>query len=161
ETFQNRSIEQIEQELRTIFPAGKGNTDTDFNAFFEQVGEMIDSKKLILKPISIVLLSDGDPDMGATQPSADNKLRRPSVSPLEGVSRNITVRVVDTDAVKAKSWRDEVPRKRVKIWTQDAVVMKEWRDPKIMLGDKPYAEQTRFFSWVKNNVDFQPRLKRV
>ena len=41
-----------------------------------------------------------------------------------------------TDAVTAKNWRDEVPRKRVKIWTQDAVVMADWKDPKLMLPDR-------------------------
>ena len=162
ETFQNRSIEQIVVELRKIFPAGRVNTYTDFNAFFEQVGDMIDQKKLILKPISIVLLTDGDPDLGETKGAGTSEqFRKLSVSPLEGLSRNITVRVLYTDAVTAKNWRDEVPRKRVKIWTQDAVVMAEWKDPKTMLPGQPFEQQTRFFSWVRNNVDFQPRLRRV
>jgi len=170
EAFQNRSIEQIEEQLHTIFPKGKVNTYTDFNAFFTQVGDMIDQKKLLLKPISIVLLTDGDPDMGETtaNESASNasagkaeKFRRLSVSPLEGLSRNITVRVLYTDAVTGKNWLDDMPRKRVKVWTQDAVVMTEWKDPKTYLPDTPFEKQERFFSWVRNNVDFQPRLRRV
>jgi hypothetical protein len=163
EAFQNRSIEQIEARLHEIFPKGRVNTYTDFNAFFTQVGDMIDQKKLLLKPISIVLLTDGDPDMGDAAASTDKneKFRKLSVSPLEGLSRNITVRVLYTDAVTGKNWLDDMPRKRIKVWTQDAVVMAEWKDPKTYLPDTPFEQQTRFFSWVRNNVDFQPRLRRV
>ena len=164
ESFQNRSIDQIEQRLREIFPKGRVNTYTDFNAFFSQVGDMIDQKKLLLKPISIVLLSDGDPDMGETNGASvpkDEQYHRLSVSPLEGLSRNITVRVLYTSAITAKNWLDGMPRKRVKVWTQDAVVMTEWKDPRTFLPDTPFEKQTRFFSWVQNNVDFQPRLRRV
>lgn len=164
ETFQNRNIDQIKAELYQIFPKGRENQFTDFNAFFAQVGDQIGQKKLILKPISIVLMTDGDPDMGglnSTDPNPMAKFKGLNVTPLEGLSRNITVRVLYTDAVTAKNWRDEVPRKRVKIWTQDAVVMAEWKDPKLMLPDTPYANQKRFFGWVKENVDFQPRLRRV
>jgi len=52
ESFQNRSVEEIEARLREIFPKGRVNHFTDFNAFFTQVGDMIDQKKLLLKPIS-------------------------------------------------------------------------------------------------------------
>src|SRR5262249_25049970 len=134
---------------------------------FGQVADMIDQKKLLLKPISIVLLTDGDPDLGeanaSTEPDArkGDKFRRLSVTPLEGLSRNITVRVLYTDAVTAKNWLDEMPRKRVRGWTQDAVVMTEWKAPKTFLPDTPFEKQERFFSWVRNNVDFQPRLRRV
>src|ERR1041385_7348997 len=173
EAFQERSVEQIEEQLHMIFPNRKVNTFTDFNAFFGQVADMVDSRKLILKPISIVLLTDGDPDMGtgttatpAAEGVPDNsssaaKFRALALSPLEGLSRNITVRVLYTDAVTGKNWRDEVPRKRVKIWTQDAVVMTEWKDPRTMVPGLPITEQTRFFSWVRDNVDFQPRLRRL
>ncbi len=158
--FQNRSVEQIGAQLHEMFPKNRANSFTDFNAFFAQVGDMIDSKKLLLKPISIVLLTDGDPDMGRTI-STNANFRHLKLSPLEGLSRNITVRVLYTDAVTAKNWRDEVPRKRVKVWTQDAIVMAEWKDPKTLLPGKTPHEQMRFFSWVKDNVDFQPRLRRV
>jgi hypothetical protein len=111
-----------------------------------------------LKPLSIVLLTDGVPDLGGN--TRDEKFRNLNLKPLEGLSRNITVRVLYTDAVTAKNWRDEVPRKRVKVWTQDAVVMKEWDDPRTMVPGKSFAEQEQFFSWLKDNVDFSPRLKR-
>jgi hypothetical protein len=168
ESFQNRSVEDIEARLHEIFPKGRVNHFTDFNAFFTQVGDMIDQKKLLLKPISIVLMTDGDPDLGegtaaasASNAEREAKFRSLSVAPLEGLSRNITVRVLYTDAVTGKDWLDDMPRKRVKVWTQDAIVMKEWKDPTIYLPDTPFEKQTRFFSWVQDNVDFQPRLRRV
>jgi hypothetical protein len=159
QTFQDRNVEEVEAQLRILFPKEKENPFTDFNAFFAQIAETVDSKKLILKPISIVLLSDGKPDLGGLSRAA--KFRSIRLKPLESLSRNITLRVLYTDAVTAKSWRDEVPRKRVKVWTQDAIVMAEWKSPKILLPDKPITEQRKFFSWVRDNVDFQPRLRRV
>jgi len=159
QTFQDRSVEEIEAQLRLLFPRKQENPFTDYNAYFQQVAEMVDSKRLILKPISIVLITDGKPDLGGTSRSA--KFRSIKLKPLENLSRNITLRVLYTDAVTAKSWRDEVPRKRVKVWTQDAVVMAEWKSPKTLVPGKAPTEQQKFFSWVKDNVDFQPRLRRV
>jgi hypothetical protein len=159
EAFQDRSVEQIETELRTLFPPKNENPFTDFNAFFVQVADLVEAKKLILKPISIVLLTDGRPDLGGA--SQSERFRGITLGPLEKLSRNITLRVLYTDAVTSKCWRDQVPRKRVKVWTQDAVVMTEWDDPKTLVPGQPYADQQKFFSWVRDNVDFQPRLRRV
>jgi hypothetical protein len=159
QSFQDRSVEEIEAQLRFLFPRKRENPFTDFNAFFAQVAEMVDAKKLIMKPISIVLISDGKPDLGGASRAA--KFRSIKLKPLESLSRNITLRVLYTDAVTAKSWRDEVPRKRVKVWTQDAVVMAEWKSPKTLIPGRAPADQQKFFSWVRDNVDFQPRLRRV
>jgi hypothetical protein len=159
QTYQDRTVEEIGAQLRLHFPKEKQNPFTDFNAFFAQVADMVGSRKLILKPISIVLISDGKPDLGGTSRSA--KFRSIKLKPLENLSRNITLRILYTDAVTGKSWRDEVPRKRVKVWTQDAIVMAEWKSPKTLIPGRAPAEQQRFFSWVKDNVDFQPRLRRV
>ena len=159
QTFQDRSVPQIEAQLRQIFPRKHVNKFTDFNSFFEQVADMVETRKLILKPLSIVLLTDGVPDLGGG--TRAQKFRNLQLKPLEGLSRNITVRVLYTDAVTGKSWRDEVPRKRVKVWTQDAVVMRDWKNPRTLLPGKPLADQQKFFAWLKDNVDFQPRLRPV
>jgi hypothetical protein len=157
--FQDRSVEQIEDQLRFLFPRENENPFTDYNAFFEQIADMVSSKRLILKPVSIVLITDGKPDLGGAGRS--EKFRNIRLKPLENLSRNITLRILYTDAVTAKGWRDEVPRKRVKVWTQDAVVMAEWRDPKTLVPGRPPVQQQKFFAWVRDNVDFQPRLRRV
>src|SRR6266446_6444655 len=130
QTFQDRTVEEIEAQLRVIFPRKKENP-----------------------------LTDGKPDLGGT--SRSQKFRGIRLKPLENLSRNITLRVLYTDAVTGKGWRDEVPRKRVKVWTQDALVMAEWKDPKTLIPGRASAAQQKFFSWVKDNVDFQPRLRRV
>jgi hypothetical protein len=157
--FQDRSVEQIEAQLHLLFPKKRENPFTDFNAFFEQVSDMVDQKKLILKPISILLVTDGKPDLGGSTKS--ERFHKIVLKPLEKLSRNITLRVLYTDAVTAKDWRDDVPRTRVKVWTQDAVVMADWNDPKTLLPGKADDDQVKFFSWVRDNVDFQPRLRRV
>jgi hypothetical protein len=64
QTFQDRSIEQIEAQLYEIFPRRRVNKYTDYNSFFQQVADLVDARKLILKPLSIVLLTDGVPDLG-------------------------------------------------------------------------------------------------
>ena len=60
-----------------------------------------------------------------------------------------------------KKWESQIPRRRVKVWTQPDAVMVTWRDPKIFLPDKPVDSQGSFLSWVKNNVDFGVRMRRV
>jgi hypothetical protein len=73
----------------------------------------------------------------------------------------VTVRLLYTDAVTGKDWQTQIPRKRVKIWTQDAAVMVYWKDPAVTVAGKPLAQQEKFFAWIKNNVDFAVRGKRV
>src|SRR5262249_48852074 len=95
--FPDPSGEQDGNQPRQYFPKTRVNKFTDFNAFFGQVADMVDQRKLILKPISIVLLTDGEPDLGGSTRS--EKFRNVAVGPLESLSRNITVRVLYTDAV--------------------------------------------------------------
>jgi len=158
ETFEHRSVDEIAEKLREIFPKGKQNPITDFNAFVEQVASTVKNRRLVLRPISIVLISDGVPDVpaeGGTDYTSIN------LKPLETLSRNITVRLLYTSAEVGKDWETKVRRSRVKIWTQDAAVMVSWKDPKIYIPAKPLEEQTDFFAWVKSNVDFGVSARRV
>jgi hypothetical protein len=160
ETFQNRSPEEIRKKVKELFlKKTKSNALTDFNAFFQQVEATTKNRRLILKPISILMLSDGKPDIPGVK--GNDKFRKIDLSPLEMLSRNVTLRLLYTDAVTGRSWQTLIPRKRVKIWTQDASVMVEWKSPKIFLADKPFPEQTRFFDWIRDNVDFSARVQRV
>ncbi len=158
QTFDNRSVEEIEEKLHEIFPKEQQNRFTDFNAFFEQIALTIRNKNLILRPVSVVMLSDGVPDItkdGATD------FRSLDFSPLEKLSRNITIRLLYTDASTGRSWQTEVPRRRVKVWTQDAEVMTSWNDSTIYIPNKPLEEQDRFIGWIEDNVDFGVRARRV
>lgn len=157
-TFENKSIEEIETSLHEIFPDTVQNPITDFNAFFEQVALTIRNKNLVLRPVSVVMVSDGVPDV---KKDGETDFRSLDLSPLEQLSRNITIRVLYTDPVTGRNWQTKVPRRRVKIWTQDAEVMTTWNDSTIYLPEKPIAEQTRWTNWVKDNVDFGVRARRV
>jgi hypothetical protein len=159
QTFENSSIAEIHKKLEEIFPKNKENPFTDYNAFFQQISNLVQNKKLILKPISILLVTDGKPDVPGHK--GDDKFRSIDIKPLENLSRNVTIRVIYTDAVTGQKWVTKIPRRRIKFWTQDAAVMVGWKDPKILLPGKPIEGQTRFFDWVKDNVDFPARLMRV
>lgn len=156
--FSNKSVSEIATELRRIFPKEKPNPFTDYNAFFEQVALTVKNRKLSLRPITIVMLSDGIPDV-----SRQNKpdFRSIEVKPLENLSRNVTIRLLYTNAVVGKDWQTKVPRSRVKIWTQDAEVLAMWSDPKIMQPGKPLAKQDLFFDWISDNVDYGVRARSV
>jgi hypothetical protein len=158
QTFQHKSIKEIKVKLHEIFPRKVQNPYTDYNAFFEQVALYIKNKKLVLRPVSIVMLSDGQPDVkreGVTD------FKSIVVKPLENLSRNVTIRLLYTDAVVGKNWQTKVKRIKVKVWTQDALVMKTWKDPDILIPDLDFTQQKRFFSWLKDNVDFNVRSFKV
>jgi hypothetical protein len=159
QAFAGKSPEEISAKVREFFPKNAKDDYTDFNAFFTQVADTVKSKNLVLRPIAIVLLSDGVPAAGSDPKKPD--YRAIKMNPLENLSRNVTVRILYTDAVTGKSWRDEVPRKRVKVWTQDAVVMKTSKDPAVWKDGVSVEEQDKFIAWVKDNVDFPVRAKRV
>ena len=158
QTFERKSIAEIRSQLREIFPKREVNPFTDYNAFFEQVALTVRNKNLVLRPISIVMLSDGKPDVGS---EAKSDFRNIVVKPLEQLARSVTIRLLYTDAVVGRDWQTKVKRRKVKIWTQDAEVMVSWRDPKILIPGKEFADQKLFFEWIHDNVDFGVRARRV
>ena len=129
ETFRGESIEGIHNELVKMFPKTKVNPFTDYNAFILQIASYVKSRKLILKPISIVMISDGAPDLPKVK--GDKAFKQIELKPLELLSRNVTLRLLYTNAVRGENWQTKVKRARVRIWTQDDIVMKQWSDPKI------------------------------
>jgi hypothetical protein len=158
QTFENKSIKEIKAKLLKIFPARELNPFTDYNAFFEQIAQTVKNKNLVLRPISVVMLSDGIPDV---KKEGGTDYKSIDVAPLERLSRNVTIRLLYTSAVVGMNWQTKVRRKRVKVWTQDAEVLLSWKDPKIMMPEKDINEQEYFFAWVKDNVDFGVRSRRV
>ncbi len=156
--FENKSVEEIEKQLSEYFPKKKQNEFTDFNAFFEQIALTIRNKSLVLRPVSVVMLSDGVPDI---ERNGETDFRSIDFSPLEQLSRNITIRLLYTDPVTGKAWQTEIPRRRVKIWTQSADIMTTWNDSTIFMPDTTLAKQDRWLKWTKDNVDFGVRARRV
>ena len=158
QTFQNKSVVEIAKQLYEIFPKNVSNPFTDYNAFFEQCALTVKNKNLVLRPISVVMLSDGIPDVKKNGKTDFGSI---DVTSLEKLARRVTLRLLYTNAVVGKSWQTKVKRRRVKIWTQDAEVMVSWKDPKILIPETSFEEQAHFFSWVKDNVDFGVRSRRV
>lgn len=157
-TFANKSIEEIRAKLKEIFPKNIENPFTDYNAFIEQVSLTVRNKNLVLRPISIVLISDGIPDV---KKDGKTDFRSISFEPLETISRSVTIRLLYTSAVVGKMWQTKIPRRRIKVWTQDADVMVSWKDTNIMMPDSSFEKQERFFGWLKDNVDFGVRSRRI
>jgi hypothetical protein len=146
-----KSAAQIEASIRAWFP----ETDpiTDYNAFFERVAVHVQRQNLGLAPLSIVMFSDGIPDIPGAK--GDQLYRRIDVSPMEYISRSVTVRLLYATPKVAQKWEKLVPRKRVKLWTQDADVMAGWKRHKV--ASAPMEKQDSLWSWMKNVVDFRVR----
>jgi hypothetical protein len=146
-----KSAAQIEASIRAWFP----ETDpiTDYNAFFERVAVHVQRQNLGLAPLSIVMFSDGIPDIPGAK--GDELYRRINVSPMEYISRSVTVRLLYASPRVAQKWEKLVPRKRVKLWTQDADVMAGWRRH-VVASARP-EKQDSLWSWMKNVVDFRVR----
>src|SRR6266487_1292450 len=153
-----KSPAQIAADLRTWFP--QEDPITDFNAFFQRAALHVKRNNLVLAPLNVVLFSDGEPDYpGAGRLSLEDKYKRVDLSPLEYLSRNVTVRLLYADPPIAQLWENKVPRKRVRLWTQDSEVMKGWR--RHMVDGAPMQRQDSLWSRVDKVVDVRVRRERV
>jgi hypothetical protein len=153
--FQNRSVAQIAADLRAWYPS----TDeyTDFNAFFQRVSGLIKERGLILAPLNVVLLSDGVPDVppGTKLAAGETPYQRIDLSPLEYLSRSVTVRLLYASPTVGDNWKKQVRRKRVRLWTEEAQVMAGWHTQ--VKPDVPLDQQADLWKWVADNVDFRVR----
>ena len=150
-----KSPSQIAASLRAWFP--EDDPITDYNAFFERVSVHVQRQNLGLQPLSIVMFSDGIPDIPGAK--GDDLYRRINVKPLEYLSRSVTVRLLYASPKVAQRWEKFVPRKRVRLWTQDADVMAGWRRHFIPTA-RP-EQQDSLWSWMDNIVDFRVRRGKV
>lgn len=162
QTFQNKTVEEIEEQLFELFPTDNLDSNTDYNVFFRDIARIIQNHNLVLRPISVVMVTDGIPDFRLDGERHHREFDQIDLSPLERLSRNITIRVLYTDPSDGRAWETEVPRRRVKIWTQDAEVMRSWNSPSIFFDDeRPLKEQERWIDWTMNNVNYNVRARRV
>jgi len=150
-----KSPAQISASLRAWFP----ETDpiTDYNAFFERIAVHVQRQNLTLAPLSIIMFSDGVPDIPGAK--GDELYRRINFKPLEYLSRSVTVRLLYASPKVAQRWENHVPRKRVRLWTQDADVMQGWR--RHVVPSREMERQDSLWSWMKNVVDFRVRRGKV
>lgn len=149
-----KDVDEIEADLRTWFPST--DTLTDFNSFFGQVARITKERNLVLAPITVMIISDGIPDV---EPGAkvDTKelYERIDFTPLEYLARNFTVRLAYTSPKVGDNWRKYVPRQRIRLWAVEGEVMKGWSTQ--MEPDLDMAAQGRLWKWVRDNVDFRVR----
>lgn len=126
--FEGKPVEQIEADLREWFPPN--DNYTDFTAFFQRAATLVKRQNLVLAPVTLVLLTDGIPDVGPGGPPIDEAARYANIDmdALEYLARNVTVRVLYPEPTVAVHWERSVPRERVRMWTVDATVMKGWRE---------------------------------
>jgi len=157
--FLGKDIAQIETDLREWFPAN--DNMTDFNAFVEQVARISKERNLVLAPITIMVVSDGVPDIGTTTAKADTGelYKKIDLSPVEYLSKNVTLRLAYASPKVGDHWRKYVTRHRVRLWTVDAEVMKGWSTQ--VQADVDPAGQNRLWQWVKDNVDFRVRSRSI
>jgi len=151
--FAGKSVGQIEADLKAWFPP----TDalTDFNAFFRRVAGIVKERNLLLRPVNIVLVTDGVPDVAGAPAGSADAYRQIDLGPLEYLARSVTVRVAYPSAPVGERWRTLVPRQRVRLWTVDHEVMKGWRAQ--LSPDAEPAVQGRLWKWMMENVDFRVR----
>ena len=108
----------------------------------------------------IVMFTDGLPDFpGAGRLSPEARFGRVDMSPLEYLSRSVSVRVLYVRPTVAQNWERLVKRQRVRIWTQDADIMKGWR--RHMVAGAPLEQQDSLLSWMDKIVDFRVRRGRI
>jgi len=155
--FEGKSIEQIEADLRTWFTPN--DAFTDFNPFFQEVARITKERNLILAPITVMVVTDGLPDVPDLRAGSQAVFQQIDFNSLEYLSRNITVRLVYVNPKVAQQWRSQIPRQRVRLWTVDAEVMKGWTN-QMQSGVNP-RQQDRLWKWVQDNVDFRVRSTKL
>jgi hypothetical protein len=153
--FAGKDVPQIEADLRRWFPP----TDplTDFNAFFRQVARITKERNLVLTPITILLVSDGIPDVPGVKAGAPESFKTIDLSVLEFLSRNVTLRLIYASPKIGDRWRTLIPRHRVRFWAVEREVMVGWRAHIKPTVDP--ASQERLWTWVREIVDYRVRAR--
>jgi hypothetical protein len=150
EDFQGKSAETIRARLHEWFK--RADLNTDFNVFFRQIALIAGKRNLSLNPIEIVMVSDGIPDLPNEVPG---RVQDVDFSPLEFLSRRVTVRLLYASPTKCSEWETKIPRRRVRMWTVDDQVMVGWK--KQLKPNLPLEQQDDLWKWILDNVDYRVR----
>ena len=106
---------------------------------------------------TLTVVTDGVPDVSLARAKAGSPAmyKHIDLTPLEYLSRRMSVRLAYVSPQVGKNWRDLVPRQRVRLWTVDAEIMKGWKAQ----IDSPGAsdENDRLWAWIQHNVDYRVR----
>lgn len=151
--FEGKDPAQIRQDLRGWFPPE--DELTDFNAFFDRIATLVKRQNLVLAPLNIVALTDGMPDFARADTA--QAFASLDLSPLEYLSRNVTVRLLYPRPSVAVQWERSVDRQRVRVWTLEDEVAAGWRR-QLVRGEPPEAQE-RLWRWIEDNVNFRVRSR--
>ncbi len=154
--FERKSVPELEAKLTDMFTV-RGNQITDFNAFFRRVSEVVRKQNLILTPISIVIVSDGVPELttGGGKKLAKETYKAIDVSPLEYLARNVTIRILYPSPQVGNLWEKAVPRQRVRIWPVESEVMAGWTEQ--LKRKERLEDEALLWKWIRDIVDFRAR----
>lgn len=152
--FQGKSVDEIEGDLHKWFQPD--DRFTDFNPFFDRVATLVKRQNLILKPLAIVVISDGVPDI-SSRGAEDERYSRINLEPLEMLSRNVTVRLLYANPGVIERWERDIPRRRVRMWTVDGEVMRGWR--RQVAPGLALENQAALWQWISEIVDFRVRRR--
>ena len=155
--FNGKNLEQIEANLREWFPSK--DPYSDFNGFFHKVARIAKERNLLLAPITVFVVSDGIPDVPGATPGSRELYRHIDLSPIEYLSKNVTLRLTYASPKVGEYWRNFVVHDRVRMWTVEAEVMKGWRGQ--LEGGVDLPRQAKLWKWVRDNVDFRVRSKAL
>ena len=153
--FLGKSPEEIAIVLREQFPSQDGLTD--FNAFFDRVTTLVKRQGLTLAPLNVVVLSDGIHDPTAHATDEAGRFSAIDLSPLEYLSRSVTVRLLYATPTVCVAWERQIERRRVRMWTVDQDVMGGWHEQ--LEADVNGASGDNLWRWVSDNVDFRVRSR--
>ncbi len=153
--FAGKDIPAIEAALREWF--APNDALTDFNPFFKEIARITKERNLVLTPITVMIVTDGIPDLSAAGTKAGSKAlyEQIDLGALEYLSRRVTLRLAYVSPKVGENWRELVPRQRVRLWTVDADVMSGWRD---QVDPAQGPEQLgQLWEWIHHNVDYRVR----
>ncbi len=154
--FQGKSVDEIAADLRQWFPPE--DALTDFNTFFDRVATLVKRQNLVLAPLNVVVMSDGVPDISVPAGDTLGPYEQLDLSPLEYISRSVTVRLLYPTPTVAVRWERGVDRRRVRLWTLDGQVMTGWREQLGSAEGMPESQE-RLWTWIADNVDFRVRSR--
>src|SRR5207245_6887454 len=97
------------------------------NSFFRQVARIARERNLVLTPITIVVVSDGIPDVPDLKPGSRDSFKTIDLSVMEFLSRNITLLLIYASPKVSDYWRRVITSQRVRLWAVKREAMMGWR----------------------------------
>ena len=108
-------------------------------------------------PLSVVMLTDGVPEIAGKRSKLAIKqaYSKIDISPLENLTREVTIRILYMVPKVGYNWRHYVPTKKIRVWTVEPKVMYGWKTQLRRKGKKG------LWKWMFDNVDLKVRSRGI